>query len=254
MIGKLDASVLTLFGIEAGKAAMARAAMKYTDASPASEIAPQGGTAEEQAFAAKADAFQEGIMNGTVSPIGELAREFSGSRAVARMEASGMMFEGYFIMASADGEVGMANFATRQDAMINAYHYARAAAHGVTKLISFQANESSEVFYGSSYAIVGANTERDARQPASMLALQFGFEDALVTTTGEGRPAFAGLTVTHATYGKMLTIGADGTVTLYDRSGKGYTEADYNAAQPDSVIPELWNMINGKTDRLNIYV
>ena len=84
--------------------------------------------------------------------------------------------------------------------------------------------------------------------------LQFGFEDALVTTTGEGRPAFAGLTVTHATYGKMLTIGADGTVTLYDRSGKGYTEADYNAAQPDGVIPELWNMINGKTDRLNIYV
>lgn len=258
MTGRLDPSVLALFGVEAGqKTISAVEKMTYADSSPLEPKATI--TAAEEADQEKFIGIVLGLIDGSESPIGEEATKLCDRRFIAQEKAAGRMFEGNFVTGNGlndDGsyEIGMGAFADRQVAMINAYHYARAAGHATWALIMFNTSSVNPSRYGEQYGRAAFMAERDLVRPLSMLGRQFGFTGTTLATTEDGRQVFSGLTVTHEKYGKMLSIDPNGTVTLYDQSGKAYTEEAYNAAQPEGVIPELWNVVNGKTARLNVCV
>lgn len=260
MIGRLDSSVLALFGIEARRsAALAATAITVSDAAPLNGVSSITEAAPEEAASEKVDdslSFYLGLLDGTEDVLGAAARKMYGETYIRQLEASGTMFEGLFLKgANADYvvEADIADFPTRQAAMINAYHYAREATKAAQSLASFQSSDSNVRVYGDRLGREAYDREKDLWHATSMLTTQFGFEGSVMTTT-DGKAAFAGVTVSHPTYGKLLSIDAKGGVTLYDPSGKAYGEEEYNAAQPDGVIPELWNVVNGKTNRLNVYV
>lgn len=195
-------------------------------------------------------------LDGSVSATGDLSRKLYGGQYVREIEASGMMFEGNFLAGAGNegaNQAGYGKFATRQDAMTNAFHYARAAAEaGVVPaaVLNSEARSATEPTAERSHDT--RIRRMDYANANSMLLIQFGADSDGLVKGADGAMSFVGFEVTHATYGRMLAIDAKGGLTFYDQSGRAYGADEYDQAAPDGVIAELWNMVNGKTPRFDL--
>lgn len=200
--------------------------------------------------------FVLGLLDGSISATGEVARKMYGDRYVRAIESTGAMFEGFFPTGLGEGESytpAYGKFADRQNAMINAFHYAQAAA-AAGKLLASRL--TSDVLYPNSpndpHNMHMAKA--DVENAVSVLGVQFAFMDEIVKTNEDGTSSFTGFEVSHDRFGKLLSVDASGAITLYDADGTAYSMADYDAARPDGVIPELANLVAGRSGLISILV
>lgn len=253
MLARFDSSVLTLFGIARQAPTTFRAAAEFGLSPTSGE--PVVGDPEG---AAESDLFLLGSLDGTVSATGDLARKVYGERYIRQIESTGAMFEGHFLQGAGNeghNMAGYGKFATRRDAMINAYHYAREAATNGVLTASARTMAAKETVAPTEGVEYGrASAQRNYNNATSMLLIQFGFTADAFVKNEDGSTSFAGLEVTHQTYGRMLSVDAKGAVTFYDQAGVAHTGAEYDAARPDGVIPELWNVLNGKSGQIDVRI
>ena len=189
------------------------------------------------------------LAAGTLSPLSDEAASLA-DVSLARVDrwaaAPGEADEGWFALAKASfagTAAGQAAFVDRQTALLNAYHYgsdlaksARDVAH-YTRLNAAVAAGRITGGYGHELD----NTTRQMDRSAAMLKAQFGLTADVVQKTADGSSAFQGFEVRHETYGLLMTVAADGAITLHDAGGTGHSAADYNGRNPDAFIPELQN-------------
>lgn len=190
-----------------------------------------------------------------------------------------MEFEGAFMPKFVDTGMGAnqiqrdADFSSRSDAMAYAYHFATALAadaqRGVTDMAWIKANsdttrDASGRIYGTTADghFIGETAEftehfelpdalstfRSMERNAATLANMFSLDASSVTTSAYGG-SYSGFSLSHGTLGKIMDVAADGTITLYDAEGKGYSAAEYSAANIDGGIPQLRNDLIRQSDR-----
>lgn len=273
MIVQFNSSLLSLFGISrvAGTHGDVQAATfaPTTSISSSAIIRQPSSTAEVAVEAEESaadrhwkdyEAFHSGSLDGSVSTVGDLARRMYGERYVREIESTGALFEGNFINAATDAETGTlaaadGKFPDRQNAMINAFHYARETARSATYLAALKTSDfkyPGSVTTESNVALAGA--EKDVANATSVLLTQFSFSASVLRTNDDGTTSFAGLEVSHRRFGKLLSIDDKGAVTLYDADGTAYAMEAYDAARPEGVIPELANLIAGRSWQFSIRV
>lgn len=106
--------------------------------------------------------------------------------------------------------------------------------------------DTEEAFTHGTYEAL--STFRSMERNAATLANLFSLDAASVTTSAYDG-SFGGFSLSHGTLGKIMDVAADGTVTLYDAEGKGYSAAEYSAANIDGGIPQLRNDLIRQSDR-----
>ncbi len=215
------------------------------------------------------------VRDGTLSPTSERATKYQ-ARAVGEefLRDPRMLEIGHFVPAhgAAYGvavEHRDAAFPDRNTAMVNAYHWGkqlsesaqfiakvdrdklatRAAIQDLTARIGagdgdVDAMRAELTGREASLGYLGEEVSRhrlQADRVGASLARQFSFRGQGMTVTAGGTTEATGFTITHGTQGKVMEVGADGTLTLFDASGKGYTPSEYNAARPDGLVAELHN-------------
>lgn len=223
---------------------------------------------------------QAKLMDGSVSPFDPAIVKASAAETTFRWSEKDprMEFEGAFMPKFVDTGMGAnqiqrdADFSSRSDAMAYAYHFATALAadaqRGVTDMAWINANsdttrDASGRIYGTTADghFIGETAEatehgtfdalstfRSMERNAATLANMFSLDASSVTTSAYGG-SYSGFSLSHGTLGKIMDVAADGTITLYDAEGKGYSAAEYSAANIDGGIPQLRNDLIRQSDR-----
>lgn len=259
MVGVVSASVLQLFGIAAkpiGKVVVPETASQRsfdTAGLTADQLSFVGtrGTLVDPEHWRDFQSLSKGLRDGSASPLSDLAAKMA--KGEIELAASrGLLFEGKFLAGAGDsGTIGHADFADRQTAMLNAYHYSRDLIPHAKQAAHYMSTFSAADLGDPLNAKDLADAERDYRRGESMLRVQFGFDQPLITIAADGTATFDGFEVVHERFGRMLSVDAGGAITFFDQAGTAYTGAKYDAARPDGIIPELVNQLTLQAGRLD---
>ncbi len=226
-------------------------------------------------------AAHESLRNGAASPFDPEVDKLLGGQIFFHQNIKDprMEFEGNFgsSLPAAMGTTAPqrdAEFSSRGDAMAYAFHFgSELAKMGQSVAIDMsRIDASSSTMLDSSGKIFGLASDgqilgnwdavmtaeahgngailRDMRHmetQAASLANLFSFDSASATRpVYEG--TFSGFSISHGTLGKIMDVAANGSVTLYDAEGKGYSAAEYSAANIDGGIPQLRNDLRRQAD------
>lgn len=233
-----------------------------------------------QALAAPFNEARQKLLAGSVSPFDTEVVRASMAETTFRVmqQDSRMEFEGAFAAKFVDTGMGAtqpqrdADFPSRSDAMAYAYHFATALAQDAQQAVTDMAwiNANSDTTRDASGRIYGTNADgtfkgvsdeafthgtfdalwtfQSMERNAASLANLFSLDAASVTTSAYDG-SFGGFSLSHGNLGKIMDVTADGAVTLYDAEGKGYSAAEYSAANIDGGIPQLRNDLIRQADR-----
>lgn len=227
------------------------------------DAAPSGETSMSDARMAKFVEMSNGLSDGSISLFDPEAVEVTGSEKVFNQfnKDPRLVFEGSFSGGIIDGipkgtkaEQSDANFPSRRDAMVIAYHYANkvidtamltaTAAKFKPSLLSGSWESLRTAPTGDSFA--GFNASK-METNAAVLSSMFSFDNTTVTAAVYAGK-FNGFSLTHGTLGKIMDVSAEGEITLYGSDGTAYSAAEYNAANVDGGIPQLHNDMIRKAD------
>lgn len=241
----------------------------------AAGLVPEECWAAIQSAEKSSDMFSR-IEEGQLSPFDpEVVKQFDNGSLVSKSDPR-MEFPGLFPVVEIASRMGQAapstgdtKFLDRRDAMATAYHFGMEFAEmmrSVALRVGSAARDAQGTIYGLSSSgefrpnkadsrimVESGNTQlvhdmQDMETAGSGLAKHFSFDKAPATSAAyDGK--LSAVSITHGTYGKIMDIGEDGTVTLYDAQGNGFSAEDYNAANPNERIPELHNDLVELGDR-----
>ncbi len=215
------------------------------------------------------------VRDGTLSPTSERAKKYTVHVPGEEITRDPRMLQiGEFVgaLGASDGvkvEHRDAAFPDRNTAMVNAYHWGkqlsesaqfiakaernveatRTAIQDLTERIGagdgdVEAMRAELASREASLEYLGKQISQrkdQAEMAGATLARQFSFHGQSMTVTANGTTEAVGFTIAHGIQGKVMEVGADGTLTLFDASGKGYTPSEYNAARADGLVAELHN-------------
>ncbi len=250
-------------------------AVRSAPVQPADDAQPEIGDLRNDPAFSEAMRISDEVRDGTLSPTSERAMKYMARAVGEEITRDPRMLEiGHFIgaLGASDGvkvEHRDAAFPDRNTAVVNAYHWGkqlaestqfiakaerdiattRTAIQDITRRIgagdgdvdalraSLESRQASLGYLGQQIS----ERKDQAEMASATLARQFSFRGQGMAVTAGGTTEATGFTLTHGTQGTVMEVGADGTLTLFDASGKGYTLSEYNAAQPDGLIAELHN-------------
>ena len=220
------------------------------------------------------------LANGKLSPFGsEIAKEYEGistRKGHGNMNDPRKEFGGHFSMSQIENYVGRpaevtqdTAFLDRRDAIATAYHFASDFAQGMLEVSQgvrkarrdekgniYGLSSSGEILEDRNNGNVRTEHGTDSliRRMEQMegdgagLARHFSFDRTAVTRAAL-KGEVSAFSITHGTFGKLMDVGKDGTVTLYDAQGTAFSMQDYNSANSSERIPEVHNDLIDLADR-----
>lgn len=81
----------------------------------------------------------------------------------------------------------------------------------------------------------------DADRAMASLSRLFSQTDNGLEGSVSATPTSGGFEITHGTYGKMMEVSDDGSITMFDSEGNGYSREEFVEKQPDGMIGEMHN-------------
>lgn len=165
----------------------------------------------------------------------------------------------------------------RQGALMNAYHYGSdllKANEGIERKSGVIASRNAEISAlkeqltagegDSEYSTkkiawlennikhmnqsLGEDRQRADRAMASLSRLFSQADNGLDGAT-TATPESGGFEITHGTYGKLMEVSDDGSITMFDREGNGYSREEFVEKKPEGMIGEIHNDLIREEDR-----
>lgn len=203
-----------------------------------------------------------------------LIAEATGAESRQRFDER-FVSEGYFTRSSrgpSEGQaftVGDKQFKTRQDAVAHAYHFGSDLLKANEKILESSgilatrdtqiASLKEQLAAGEgdsevnrkkiawlennrdSHAQVLNGLKTDAERAMAALTRMFSQTDNGLSDANGTSPTPNGFKITHGTYGKLMEVSDDGSISMFDSEGTGYSRQEFIDKKPDGMIGEIHN-------------